>query len=223
MFFSTLFTILDNIVEAESGVTILFNIVDNCKQCGKQNIVQTCFHLTNNVFHRSRSQLDQLGIKSDEIKRATDRVIQTTEWKNTMTAAEDIELSHLEEKLEEAQRKLEDLKSLLAKKCDTWRSGLDRIQDNICKTENTIASCEELLANKNDQRWKQRVKRKAKEIFEERWVKRRALSNQGRPCLLDSEDEEFLAKSIEDKATYHGRRKDTVMYTSEIQRLPQHC
>jgi NCAIR mutase (PurE)-related protein len=131
-----------------------------------------------------------------------------------MTAAEDIELSHLEEKLKEAQRKLEDLKSLLAKKCDTWRSGLDRIQDNICKTENTIASCEELLANKNDQRWKQRVKRKAKEIFEERRVKRRALSNQGRPCLLDSEDEEFLAKSIEDKATYHGRRKDTVMYTN---------
>ena len=27
-----------------SGVTVLFNIVDNCEQCGQQNIVQSCFH-----------------------------------------------------------------------------------------------------------------------------------------------------------------------------------
>ena len=32
-------TILNNIVEPESGVTILFKIVDNCEQCGQQNIV----------------------------------------------------------------------------------------------------------------------------------------------------------------------------------------
>ena len=37
-------TILNNIVEPESGLTILFNIVDNCEQCGQQNIVQSCFH-----------------------------------------------------------------------------------------------------------------------------------------------------------------------------------
>jgi hypothetical protein len=37
-------TMLNNIVEPESGVTILFNIVDNCEQCGQQNIVQSCFH-----------------------------------------------------------------------------------------------------------------------------------------------------------------------------------
>jgi len=33
--------------------------------------------------------------------------------------------------------------------------------------------------------------------------------------LLDSEDEEFVAKCIEDKATYHGRQHDTVMYTNK--------
>jgi hypothetical protein len=37
-------TILNNIVEPESGVTILFNTVDNCEQCGQQSIVQSCFH-----------------------------------------------------------------------------------------------------------------------------------------------------------------------------------
>jgi hypothetical protein len=41
---SHLSTILNNIVEPESGVTILFNIVDNCEQCGQQSIVQSCFH-----------------------------------------------------------------------------------------------------------------------------------------------------------------------------------
>ena len=41
---SHLSTILNNIVEPESGVTILFNIVDNCEQYGQQNIVQSCFH-----------------------------------------------------------------------------------------------------------------------------------------------------------------------------------
>ena len=41
---SHLSTILNNVVEPESGVTILFNIVDSYEQCGQQNIVQSCFH-----------------------------------------------------------------------------------------------------------------------------------------------------------------------------------
>ena len=51
-------------------------------------------------------------------------------------------------------------------------------------------------------------------MFEERRIKRRVITNQGRPTLLDSEDEEFVAKSNEDKATYHGRGHDLVMYTN---------
>ena len=41
---SHLSTILNNVVEPESGVTVLFNIVDSYEQCGQQNIVQSCFH-----------------------------------------------------------------------------------------------------------------------------------------------------------------------------------
>jgi hypothetical protein len=41
--------------EPESGVTILFNIVDNCEQCGQQNIAQSCFHQhCNNLIVFSR-------------------------------------------------------------------------------------------------------------------------------------------------------------------------
>jgi hypothetical protein len=41
---SHLSTILNNVVEPESSVTLLFNIVDSYEQCGQQNIVQSCFH-----------------------------------------------------------------------------------------------------------------------------------------------------------------------------------
>lgn len=51
-------------------------------------------------------------------------------------------------------------------------------------------------------------------MFEERRIKRRAMTNQGRPTLLDSDDEKFVAKSVEDKATYHDHHHDLVMYTN---------
>ena len=57
-------------------------------------------------------------------------------------------------------------------------------------------------------------RRKAIRVFEESRMKQRARTNQGRPSLLDSDDEEFVAKSMEDKATYHGRRHDLAMYTN---------
>ena len=40
---SQLSTIIFTIVTPDSGSTILFNIVDNCEQCGQQNIVQSCY------------------------------------------------------------------------------------------------------------------------------------------------------------------------------------
>jgi hypothetical protein len=46
---------LNSIVEPESGVTTLFNIVDSYEQCGQQNIVQSCFHqycVNQSVFTR---------------------------------------------------------------------------------------------------------------------------------------------------------------------------
>ena len=41
---SRLLKILNNVVEPESDVTMLNNIVDNIEQCGQQNIVQSCSH-----------------------------------------------------------------------------------------------------------------------------------------------------------------------------------
>ena len=82
-------------------------------------------------------------------------------------------------------------------------------------TQDRIRDTEFLMGDVKGQKVKQMIKRKAKSLFEENRVKRRKTSSQGRPSLLDSEDAEFVAKCIEDKATYHGRRHDTVMYTNK--------
>ena len=36
-------SIVQSIVTPNSGLTILFTIVDNCEQCGQHNIVQSCY------------------------------------------------------------------------------------------------------------------------------------------------------------------------------------
>ena len=67
--------------------------------------------------------------------------------------------------------------------------------------------------NKNDsQRLQQMRKRKAVQLIEDNRIKRRKIGSQGAPRKIDDQDEEFLAKCIEDKATYHGRRHNLVMY-----------
>jgi hypothetical protein len=60
---SHLSTILNNVVEPESGVTISFNIVDSYEQCGQQNIVQSCFHqycINLSVFTRVVTRNDEV-------------------------------------------------------------------------------------------------------------------------------------------------------------------
>ena len=80
-----------------------------------------------------------------------------------------------------------------------------------------LADLDNLLSPKTSyqkQRLNQMRKRKASQIVEEKHYKRRKLTNQGAPRKISDEEEEFLAKCIEDKAMYHGRRHDLVMYTN---------
>ena len=60
-------------------------------------------------------------------------------------------------------------------------------------------------------RYQQSKRRLAKGLLEENRVKRRKIS-QGAPKALETEDEEFIQKAIEDKSTTHGRRHDAVLY-----------
>ena len=62
-------------------------------------------------------------------------------------------------------------------------------------------------------RCEQCKRRLARNLVEENRVKRRKTST-GAPRALDSEDEEFIQKAIEDKSTAHGRRHDAVLYVN---------
>ena len=99
-------------------------------------------------------------------------------------------------------------------------SAVADIEEELQQKQHRLVHIEEMLccptqerSNKLDQNFNQMKKRKACAIFEENRMKR-AKTTQGNKCLIDSEDEDFIAKSIGDKATYHGRRHDLVMYTN---------
>ncbi len=91
---------------------------------------------------------------------------------------------------------------------------LQQKQDRLTHIEDMLSSPTEKRSSELDRNFNQMKKRKARAIFEENRVKKRAKTTQGNKSLIDSEDEDFIAKSIEDKATYHGRRHDLVMYTN---------
>ena len=168
------------------------------------------------TYQRSYSELENLGINIDSIKRDNQKVLDVAgEWQNAMVAAEDIITLRLKQRLSSYQEEFESLTSLKQRKKRVWDAGIKKIEGQIELTQDRIRDTEFLMGDVKGQKVKQMIKRKAKSLFEENRVKRRKISSQGRPSLLDSEDEEFVAKCIEDKATYHGRRHDTVMYTNK--------
>ena len=66
---------------------------------------------------------------------------------------------------------------------------------------------------KSTRRLKQRKRKLAKQLIEENRLKRRKLGA-GAPKSLDTDDEEFIARCIEETSTAHGRRHDTVLYSN---------
>ena len=134
--------------------------------------------------------------------------------------AKDSVTATLNEKKRKLSETIDTESARLEAKRGKWDAvAITELHDDIEQNKESLERVNCLLSEEPDdsksrQKLRQMRKRKAIKIFEERKVKRRAITNQGRPSLLDSDDEEFVAKSIEDKATYHGRRHDLVMYTN---------
>ena len=126
--------------------------------------------------------------------------------------------------LNEKKRKLAeaieaDTAKLEAKRGKWDRSVITDIEEELQQMNSTpLSTIKALLSSVQDKKQKQKInqmrKRRARKLFEEKRVKRRSRTTQGNRCLLHSDDEEFVAKCVEDKATYHGRRHDMVMYTN---------
>jgi hypothetical protein len=133
-----------------------------------------------------------------------------------ITAKEQVEL-HLQEKKKSLEDQLQKKKDLIKQKATWPQYILNDIESFITDLKGRVADIDNLLSPETSvhkQRLNQMRKRKASQIVEEKRYKRRKLTNQGAPRKINDEEEEFLAKCIEDKATYHGRRHDLVMYTN---------
>ena len=77
-----------------------------------------------------------------------------------------------------------------------------------------LNSNKELLQQSDNycrQRFKQASKKIARRLVLDNRLKLRKLGS-GAPVLLDSEDEEFIAKAIKSKCTAHGPRHDSTLY-----------
>ena len=58
------------------------------------------------------------------------------------------------------------------------------------------------------------MKRMADSIVRQRRLKKKRKIGCGGKILLDDEDERYITNCMEEKATYHGRGKDCVLYTN---------
>lgn len=145
------------------------------------------------TYKRYYSELANLGrINTDSIKRDNQVLYVAGEWQNAMIAAEDIITLRLKQRLSSYQEELESLTSLKQRKERVWDAGIKKIEGQIELMQDRIRDTEFLMRDVKGQKVKQMIKRKAKSLFEENRVKRRKISTQGRPYLLDSEDEEFV-------------------------------
>ena len=142
------------------------------------------------------------------------------EVRNANETAADLVTLCLNSKKENLERRIHAKEQLYDKKRKLWSSKtLEEIQNEIQELKENIKETDRLLrcelTDSSYQRKNQMVKRQATSLIESNRIKRRKLSNQGPKSKLDEDDEDFIAKAIEDKASYHGRRHDTVLYTGQ--------
>lgn len=143
-------------------------------------------------------------------------------WRDANKEASDMVVSQLNAKKRKLLTEIDEDKQRLSSKRGKWNSSaLADMEEELQQKQDRLTHIEEMLLSPTggrsrdlDRNFSQMKKRKASAIFEENRAKKRAKTTQGNKSLIDSEDEDFIAKSIEDKATYHGRRHDLVMYTN---------
>lgn len=178
---------------------------------------KTCAHVLL-AANKSRNDIKALGIDADTITKSINRVqIVVQEVENTFQAAQDMIALRNSAKQKKLEEEIMNIDQLLCTKEGDWSEM--RLRDlkevKAVKTEMLEATKElaEPTTAESRQNVKQAVKRQAVQLQESHRLKRRRLGA-GPSSRIDSDDEEFVAKAIEEKATYHGRRHETVMYTN---------
>ena len=141
------------------------------------------------------------------------------ERKHAELAGADIVNLHLRKKEETPESEVEHFSKLHRNKLSFWsKERPDELEDRIALMKDALNNLKKLRKPETKyekQKLQQMIMRQVKQLLEINRVKRRQITNQGPHQRIDSEVEEFVAKNIEDKATYHGRRHDIVMYVNQ--------
>jgi hypothetical protein len=174
--------------------------------------------------NRSRREIEELGLLPDAVVNNVKQVKNVIEKiEETDTAARETVLLRLHQRQENLKVKVDVCMSVIKQKVGRWHDyrineiyeKLDVLKDQIQENETQINCLEKPdEANKYiKQKVRQKIKRTATELEDCNRIKKRKLGAGPKP-LLDSSDEEFIAKAIEEKATYHGRRHKPVIFTN---------
>ena len=107
-----------------------------------------------------------------------------------------------------ARKRKESIETDMAKveaKRGKWDSSIiNDMEEELQQKKNIVRNLTHMLSSDSDkksqQKFSQMKKRRAVKLFEAKRAKQRAKTTQGNTCLIDSDDEDFIAKCIEDKA-----------------------
>lgn len=166
----------------------------------------------------SRAETYNLGINPTRAVQFLSKVVAASEEsERVLDAAKDIyklrtreRISKVEDQIKGIDQKVAKQGNLLSQKrmldLEGERTALKERVEDLSKTLDHIDD------QKTSRKVKQATKRIAHDLLESHRVKRRKLGA-GPPCLLDAEDEDFIAKAVEAKSTCHGRRHETPLFT----------
>ena len=174
--------------------------------------------------NRSRMEMEELAFHPETLIASVQQVKSIVEETvRTKIAAHDCIMLRLCKREENLKAQIHECASIIERKVGIWQDyRINEVRDklNIVKEQLDDDARYITCLEKPDeadkyvkQKVQQRIKWTAENLAEFHRLKRRKLGA-GPGKQLDSSDEEFIAKAIEDKATYHGLRHNPVMFTN---------
>ena len=134
---------------------------------------------------------------------------------NAKIAAEDMVKLRLDSQVKYTQEKINSLEQKYSLKSDRWtKIQLEELQDNISFLTERVDVLKSLTSKEtknSQQKVNAMIKRTQSRLINENRLGKQKLGA-ARNLSLDEEDETFILRCIENKATAHGRRHDVVMY-----------
>ena len=166
--------------------------------------------------NHSRSEIDKLGMDSEKISNITCEVMKIMKERiQAKVAAEDMVKLRLKSKFEKLTETVEhNGKKIEANKGRLNDHQLEELIESNNDIKARIDNMENLIEHKTSSEQKksrEMVSRTQQQLIKENRLGHQKVST-GRPVAMDEEDEQFVAKCIENKATAHGMHHDSVMY-----------